>query len=60
MPKNPDASPMDFDIWGILKRRLQKRKLYMLASLKRDLKDNGKSWNKKCYKWNIAVMAKAI
>jgi len=26
MPKSPDAAPMDFFIWGILKRRLQKRK----------------------------------
>ena len=23
MPKSPDAAPMDFGIWGILKRRLQ-------------------------------------
>ncbi|KAH3897496.1 hypothetical protein DPMN_021684 [Dreissena polymorpha] len=25
VPKFPDAAPMDFGIWGILKRRLQKR-----------------------------------
>ena len=43
MPKSPDAAPMDFGIWGILKRRLQKRKIYTLAGLKRALKDE---WNK--------------
>ena len=31
MPDSPDAAPMDFAIWGTLKRRLQKRKIYTLA-----------------------------
>jgi hypothetical protein len=34
MPKSHHAAQMDFAIWGILKRRLQKRKLYILAALK--------------------------
>lgn len=60
MPKSPDAAPMDFGIWGILKRRLQKRKLYTLAGLKRALHNEWKkleqsvinktleSWPKRC------------
>ena len=43
MPKSPDAAPMDFGIWGILKRRLQKRNINTLLGLKRALKDE---WNK--------------
>lgn len=43
MPKSPDAAPMDFGIWGILKRRLQKRKIRSLLGLKRALLDE---WNK--------------
>ena len=51
---------MDFAIWGILKRRLQKVKLYTLARLKRALKGEWKrieqivvnkilqSWPKRC------------
>lgn len=41
MPKSPDAAPMDFSIWGILKRRLQKHKLRTLKGLKAALK---KEW----------------
>ena len=60
MPKSPDAAPMDFAIWGILKRRLQKRKIYILAGLKRALRDKWRkleqlvinktleSWPKRC------------
>ena len=43
MPKSPDAAPMDFGIWGILKRRLQKRNVNTLLGLKRALKDE---WNR--------------
>ena len=43
MPKSPDAAPMDFGIWGILKRHLQKRNVNTLLGLKRALKDE---WNK--------------
>ena len=43
MPKSPDAAPMDFAIWGILKRRLQKRKIYTLAGLKQAQRDE---WRK--------------
>ena len=43
MHKSPDAALMDFAIWGILKRRLQKRKIYTLAGLKRALRDE---WRK--------------
>ena len=28
MPKSPDCAPMDYGIWGILKRCLQKRSIY--------------------------------
>jgi hypothetical protein len=38
MPKSPNAAPMDFGILGILKRRLQKRKIYTLSGLKKALK----------------------
>ena len=60
MPKSPDAAPMDFAIWGILKKRLQKRKKYSLECLKRALKDEWQkldqavinktleSWPKRC------------
>lgn len=60
MPESPDAASMDFAILGIIKRRLQKRKLYTLAGLKRALKDEWKkleptvinktlqSWPKRC------------
>ena len=43
MPKSPDCAPMDYGIWGILKRRLQKRSIYTLNGLKRALKNE---WNK--------------
>ena len=43
MPKSPDAAPMDFGIWGILKRWLQKRRIRSLLGLKRALYDE---WNK--------------
>ena len=55
MPKSPD-----FAIWGIVKRRLQKRKIYTLAGLKRALRDEWRkleqhvinkileSWPKRC------------
>ena len=39
MPKSLDAAPMDFGIWGILKRRLQKRRIRSLLGLKRALYD---------------------
>ena len=60
MPKSPDCAPMDYGIWGILKRRLQKRKIYTLSGLKRAVKDEWKkleqsyinktlsSWAKRC------------
>ena len=35
MPKSPDAAPMDFGIWGVLKRRLQKRQINTLIGLKK-------------------------
>jgi hypothetical protein len=43
MPKSPDAVPMNFCIWDILKRMLQKRKLYTMSGLKKALKDE---WSK--------------
>ena len=43
MPESPDAAPMDFSNWSILKRRLQKRKVYTMTGLKKTLKDE---WNK--------------
>jgi len=43
MPKSPDAAPMDFGIWGILKRRLQKRNVNSVIGLKKALKDE---WRK--------------
>lgn len=60
MPKSPDAAPMDFGIWGILKRRLQKRTINTLRGLKRALRDEWwkldqktinktlESWPKRC------------
>ena len=30
MPKSPDCAPMDYGLWGMLKRRLQKRSIYTL------------------------------
>ena len=36
-------SPDDIGVWGILKRRLQKRKINTITRLKKALKDN---WNK--------------
>ena len=42
MPKSPDAAPMDYSIWGILKRNLQRKSIRTLAGLKRALK---KAWN---------------
>ena len=60
MPKSPDAALMDFAIWGIFKRRLQMRKIYTLAGLKRALRDEWRkleqhvinktleSWPKRC------------
>ena len=43
LPKSPGAAPMDFGIWGILKRCLQKRNANTLLGLKQALKDE---WNK--------------
>ena len=43
MTKSLDATPMDFGIWGILKRRLQKHNVNTLLGLKQALKDE---WNK--------------
>ena len=43
MPKSPDCALMDYGIWCILKRRLQKRSIYTLNVLKRAFKDE---WNK--------------
>jgi hypothetical protein len=60
MSKSSDAAPMDFGIWGVLKRRLQKRQKNTLVGLKRALKDKWrkldqetrnktlKSWPKRC------------
>ncbi|KAH3891416.1 hypothetical protein DPMN_015516 [Dreissena polymorpha] len=33
MTKSPDAASMDFGIWGILKRRLQKRNVNSATSI---------------------------
>jgi hypothetical protein len=46
MPKSSDAAPMDFGIWGVLKRRLQKRQINMLVGLKRALKDEWRKLDK--------------
>ena len=43
MPQSPDAAPVDFGIWGILKRRLQKRNINSLLGLEKALKDE---WQK--------------
>jgi hypothetical protein len=43
MPKSLDAASMDFSIWGIVKRRLQKRKVTSLNRLKRALKTEWKA-----------------
>lgn len=48
MPKSPDAAPMDFGIWGILKRRLQKRKIYTMSGLKKALKDEWSKLEQSC------------
>jgi hypothetical protein len=57
MPRLPDAAPMDFGIWGVLKRRLQ---INTFVGLKRALKNEWrkldqeiinktfKSWPKRC------------
>ena len=34
MPKSPDAVPMDYWIWGILKRKLRARNIITLRGLK--------------------------
>ncbi|KAH3792134.1 hypothetical protein DPMN_145625 [Dreissena polymorpha] len=41
MPKYPDAAPMDFGmiLWGIIKRRLQKRNVNFVIGLKKALAD---------------------
>ena len=41
MPKSPDAAPLDFGIWGILKRRLQKRNVNSVKGLKKPLRTSG-------------------
>ena len=60
MPKSPDAASMDFGIWGILKRLLQKRNVNSAIGLKKALKDEWikldqniinktlESWPKRC------------
>ena len=47
IPKSLDAATMDFDVWGILKRRLQNSKLYTLAGLKREFNEEWKNNKKK-------------
>lgn len=60
MPKSPDAAPMDYGIWGVLKRKLQKRTINSLRGLKKALKQEWakldqnliiktlQSWPKRC------------
>ena len=38
LPKSPDAAPMDYSIWGIMKERVQKHKVSTLNGLKNVLK----------------------
>ncbi|CAF3321268.1 unnamed protein product [Rotaria sp. Silwood2] len=38
LPKSPDAAPMDYSIWGILKERVRKHKVSTLNGLKNALK----------------------
>ncbi|XP_052218099.1 uncharacterized protein LOC127835701 [Dreissena polymorpha] len=45
MPKSPDASQTDFGIWGIFKRRLQKRNVNYVIGLKKALKDEWRKLN---------------
>ncbi|KAH3696719.1 hypothetical protein DPMN_084195 [Dreissena polymorpha] len=33
VPKSPDATPINFGIWGILKRRLKKRNVNSIIGL---------------------------
>ena len=48
MPKSPDAAPMDFGIWSILKRRLQRLKIYTMTGLKKALKAEWKNFEHSC------------
>jgi hypothetical protein len=43
LPKSPDAAPMDFSIWGILKERVRQRKVSTLNGLKKAIKEE---WEK--------------
>ena len=38
LPKSPDAAPMDYSIWGIMKERVQKHKVSTLNDLKNVIK----------------------
>ena len=60
LPKSPDAAPMDYSIWGVMKERVRKHKVSTLKGLKnaikvewenleQDIIDNAlKSWAKRC------------
>lgn len=43
IPKSPDAAPMDYHVWGYLKRQLWKYKIKDTAGLKRALKREWKN-----------------
>lgn len=60
MPNSPDAAPCDFFLWGYLKKRIAKRKVSTIASLKNAIRDELKkvpqekinnalkAWPKRC------------
>lgn len=43
LPKSPDAAPMDYSIWGILKERVRKHKVSTLNGLKNAIKQEWKN-----------------
>ena len=60
MPKSPDAAPMDFGIWGIIKRRLQKRIVNTLTGLKRALKDKWAKTGAEHHKQDFGFLAETL
>ena len=60
LPKSPDAAPMNYSIWGVMKERVRKHKVSTLEgqknaikvgreNLEQDIIDNAlKSWTKRC------------
>lgn len=51
--KSPDAAPIDFGIWGVLKCRLQKCKIFTTTGLTKALKDKRNKLEQSCINWTL-------